>query len=80
MEGTLYTWTRTWHPFAGTEQLGSPYVSVLVELPQAGGIRLLGLFPENRTPEIGERVMGKIGVSHAFDHDVPVIHWAGAQP
>ena len=40
--GIVYSFARNWHPF-GTEMRGkTPFVSVLVELPQAGGARLLG--------------------------------------
>lgn len=43
-EGEIYSWTKTWHRFGGTEGLDLPYVSVLASLPAAGGTRLLGLY------------------------------------
>lgn len=44
MEGVLYSWIKTWYSFAGAEGLQTPFVTVLVALPQAGGRRLMGLF------------------------------------
>jgi len=74
----LYTWTRALHPFEGTEDLGAPYVTVLVELPQAGGIRLLGLLKGDAKPKIGMTLTGSVGESRVFDQDIPVIHWRAA--
>jgi len=41
--GRVFTWTRTWQPFAPEFAELTPYVTVVVELPHAGGRRLLGL-------------------------------------
>ncbi|GAC68494.1 Zn-ribbon domain-containing OB-fold protein [Gordonia soli] len=58
--GIVFSWTRSWYPYI--EELGDkiPYISVLVELPHAGGRRLLGLFVDDGedTPRIGEPVVG----------------------
>lgn len=75
IEGSLYSWTRTWQPFDGTENLGTPYVSMLVELPQAGGIRLLGLASDTETPKIGAKMTGNIAASHVWGRDIPAIRW-----
>ena len=74
--GLIYSWTRTWHDFGGAESLGLPYVSVLVELPAAGGIRLLGLFDrEGQSPAIGLPVTGKVVATEAFGRSVPAWRW-----
>lgn len=74
--GLIYSWTRTWHSFGGAESLAIPYVSVLVELPEAGGIRLLGKFDDEvQPPVIGLPVKGKIGVTQAFDRTIPAWQW-----
>lgn len=40
--GTIWTWTRCWHPVHPALKPHGPYIAVLVELPDAGGIRMLG--------------------------------------
>lgn len=74
--GVIYSWTRTWHNFGGAEALGLPYVSVLVEVPAAGGIRLLGLFDnELPPPSIGLPVTGKVVATEAFGRSIPAWRW-----
>src|SRR6185437_1607861 len=43
MVGTVYSFADTHHPFLAQMREHLPFTNVLVELPQAGGIRLLGL-------------------------------------
>ena len=78
LDGRIFTWTRTWHPFSGTESLGLPFAPVLIELPQAGGIRLLGLLEGKGEPRIGDRVTGRIDSTKAFDRTIPSLRWAAA--
>jgi uncharacterized protein len=40
--GRIYSWERAWHPVHPALKGHGPYVVVLVELPQAGGIRMVG--------------------------------------
>lgn len=40
--GRIYSWERVWHPAHDCLNGYGPYLVVLVELPQAGGIRMLG--------------------------------------
>jgi uncharacterized OB-fold protein len=40
--GTIWTWTRCWHPVHPALKEAGPYIAVLVEVPHAGGIRMLG--------------------------------------
>jgi uncharacterized OB-fold protein len=75
MSGAIYSWTRTWHPFAGTETLGHPYCTVSVELPQAGSIRLFGLLDAPDAAAIGVKVQGRVANSHVLGRDVPAIRW-----
>lgn len=75
-EGTMFSWTRTPHPFDGAEQLGSPYTSVLVEIPTGGNIRLLGLMAPGEQPVIGQKVQGKRITSHVYGRDIPAIQWS----
>lgn len=40
--GTVYSWERSWYPVHPALQEAVPYLTVLVELPQAGGVRMVG--------------------------------------
>lgn len=40
--GRVYSWERIWHPFHPALEGHVPYLVVLVELPQADGVRLIG--------------------------------------
>lgn len=40
--GVIYSWERVWHPVHPALKAAGPYVVVLVELPHAGGIRMIG--------------------------------------
>ena len=40
--GRIYSWERVWHPVHPCLKGAGPYLVVLVELPQAGGVRMLG--------------------------------------
>jgi uncharacterized OB-fold protein len=40
--GRIWTWTRCWHPVHPALRDHGPYIAVLVELPHAGNIRMLG--------------------------------------
>ncbi|MCV7219494.1 Zn-ribbon domain-containing OB-fold protein [Mycolicibacterium elephantis] len=74
--GTVYTWTRTWQAFT-TEATGHlPYVVVLVELPAAGGCRLLGVLEnaDGITPTIGAAVRGTIQ-EPPDDRHWPLVRW-----
>ena len=41
-EGRIYSWERVWHPVHPALADACPYVVVLVELPEAGGVRMVG--------------------------------------
>lgn len=41
-KGRIFSWERVWHPVHPAMKTGLPYVPVVVELPEAGGIRMLG--------------------------------------
>jgi uncharacterized OB-fold protein len=40
--GRVYSWQRVWHPVHPTLKSACPYVIVLVELPDAGNVRMVG--------------------------------------
>jgi uncharacterized OB-fold protein len=41
-KGVIYSWERPWHPVHPALKGFGPYLVVLVELPHAGGIRMIG--------------------------------------
>jgi uncharacterized OB-fold protein len=40
--GLIYSWTRIWHPVHPALKDACPYIVAVVELPHAGGVRMLG--------------------------------------
>ena len=65
--GVIFSWTRLWHPVLPALAAHLPYLAVVVELPQAGGVRLIGnlLGDASRPVEIGASVRGM------FEHHGP---------
>jgi uncharacterized OB-fold protein len=41
-KGVIYSWTRVWHPVHPALKDHGPYIVVVVELPHAGKVRMLG--------------------------------------
>ncbi len=72
MSGTVYTWCRTHHPYMAEYAGRLPYVSVVVELPQAGGVRLLGLLDGDEAA-IGDRLTGLI--ERPAGAEWPLLRW-----
>lgn len=74
--GTVYSWTRTWQPFTPESTGHLPYVVVLVELPEAGGRRVMGVLAhaDGLTPAIGTPVRGRIEQPPDDGH-WPLIRW-----
>jgi uncharacterized OB-fold protein len=75
-QGTIYSWTRTWQPFTPESTGHLPYVVVLVELPEAGGRRVLGVLPhaDGVTPRVGAPVRGEIEQPPDDGH-WPLVRW-----
>ena len=75
-EGRLFSWAATYHPFGGTEGIGVPYTSVLVELPQAGGRRLLGLLEGDEAGlKLNASMRGRPSETAFGDEKIPSIRW-----
>lgn len=58
--GHVHSWTRVWHPAHASLRDHGPYLVVLVELPQAGHVRMLGnlLGDPAQTVAVGMAVRG----------------------
>jgi uncharacterized OB-fold protein len=69
--GQIYSWERVWHPVHPALKEAGPYIVALVELPAAGGIRMLGNLLGDPQQEV------RIGapVEAVFEH-----HEDGAAP
>ena len=59
-EGRIYSWERVWHPVHPALKGHCPYLAVLVELPHAGGLRMVGnlLGDPRQEVSIGAEVTG----------------------
>ena len=80
MRGSVFTWTRTWHPFAGTEGIGVPFVTVIVALDEAP-IRLTGLLDgPDEGMAIGLPLDGAIGETPIAEDRIPSIRWRIRRP
>jgi len=57
--GRIYSWERVWYPVHPSLQMGVLYLVVLVELPHAGNIRMVGnlLGDPEQEVEIGSEVV-----------------------
>ncbi|MGW6332912.1 Zn-ribbon domain-containing OB-fold protein [Nocardia rhamnosiphila] len=74
-EGRIYSWTRVWHP-ARPELAGdAPYLIVLVELPHASGVRLIGnlLGPGEQQVKCGTPVSGVF--EDSADGEYTLLQW-----
>jgi uncharacterized OB-fold protein len=80
--GFIYSWERVWHPSHHALVGHGPYLAVLVELPEAGNLRLVGnLIGDSRQEvEIGAEVVGVF--EHHPDANPPcsLLHWRLLSP
>ena len=75
--GRIYSWERVWHPVHPALAEAGPYVVVLVELPHADGIRMVG----NLVGDPGQTVRIGAPVRAVFEHHndsepaYTLVHW-----
>ncbi|MEZ5557567.1 MAG: OB-fold domain-containing protein [Pseudomonadales bacterium] len=76
-EGRIYSYERVWHPVHSALRDQGPYVVVLVTLPQADDVRIIGNLLGDPTAEvpIGAPVTGVF--EHHPDAAPPytLLHW-----
>ena len=79
MRATVFSWTRTWHRFGGTEAFELPFTNVLAAVDDCG-IRLLGRLEgsDSAAPAIGEPLVGRPGETVVGDDRIPTILWSRA--
>lgn len=76
--GRVYSWIRTHYPFVPGYAALVPYVTVLVELPQAGGARMMGLLLGSdgvANARIGDELVGEFEAASPDTLDLPVLRW-----
>lgn len=76
MRGRVFSWIRTHQRFAASFSSVTPYVTLLVELPDAGNRRLFGVLvgPEEGL-EVGAPVKGVIQKPSELTRGQPVLRW-----
>jgi len=74
--GIIYSWQRPHHPVHPALNDQGPYIVVLVELPEAGNIRMIGnlLGDPLQTVEIGARVEA-VFEDHAAEPPYTLVQW-----
>lgn len=76
--GLIFSWERVWHPSHAALRQHGPYLAVLVELPHAGAVRMVGnlLGDPLQTPTIGADVTGVF--EHHLDGEPPysLLQWS----
>ncbi|MFG1858278.1 Zn-ribbon domain-containing OB-fold protein [Actinomadura geliboluensis] len=73
-KGRVFTWCRTHYPYMSELADLHPYVSVVVELPDAGGVRVLGMLaPDSADVRIGDAVAGAVVTPPGSEW--PVLRW-----
>ena len=79
--GRVYSWERVWHPVHPALADAVPYVVVLVELPHAGGVRLLGNLSGDPRDEVVVGAPVEAVFEHHDDADPPftLVQWARAK-
>jgi uncharacterized OB-fold protein len=75
--GRIYSWERVWHPVHPALVAALPYVILLVELPEAGGIRMVGNLVGDARGEvrIGARVRAVFEDHDDVDPPYTLVQW-----
>jgi len=78
--GLVFAWTRVWSPGFGPLRPAAPYMAVLVELPHAGNVRMIGnlLGERMQRVQIGDPVVGRFEHHEANGYRYSLLHWARA--
>ena len=75
--GTIFSWERVWHPVHPALANQGPYLVVLVELPDAGGVRMVGnlLGDPSQELRIGAAVEASFEDHAASDPPFTLVQW-----
>jgi uncharacterized OB-fold protein len=75
--GRIYSWERVWHPVHPALKDHGPYIVVLVELPDAGNIRMIGNLVGDPEQEVTIGAEVEAVFEHHRDADpvYSLVHW-----
>lgn len=75
--GRIYTWQRSWHPVHPALKEHGPYLVVLVELPAAGNVRMVGnlLGDPQHEVRVGADVAAVFEHHEAHDPPYTLLQW-----
>ena len=75
--GRIFSWERVWHPSHAALGEHGPYLAVLVELPHAGAVRMVGnlLGDPMQTVTIGDEVVGVFEHHPEAEPAYSLLHW-----
>ena len=76
-KGRIYSWERVWHPSHPALKGHGPYLAVLVELPDAGNVRMVGnlLGDPMQDVAIGAAVEGEFEHHRDAQPAYTLLHW-----
>lgn len=76
-QGLIYSWERAWHPVHPALKGHPPYIVALVELPEAGHIRMLGnlLGDPHQEVRIGAAVEAVFEPHDEAKAPYTLVHW-----
>lgn len=76
-EGTIFSWERAWHPSHPAVRDDVPYIAILVELRDTGGVRLVGnlLGDPKQAVHIGAKVEGVFEQHPDADPPYGLLQW-----
>ena len=79
--GRIYSWERSWHPVHPALKEHGPYIVVLVELPEAGNIRMIGnlLGEPTQDVRIGAEVRAVFEHHTKADPPYTLLQWRYAE-
>jgi uncharacterized OB-fold protein len=75
--GLIYSWERAWHPVHPALKGHPPYIVALVELPEAGHVRMLGnlLGDPHQEVRIGAAVEAVFEAHDEATAPYTLVHW-----
>jgi uncharacterized OB-fold protein len=76
-KGIIYSWERPWHPVHPALKERGAYTVVMVELPHAGNIRMIGnlLGPDDQQVNIGAAVEAVFEAHDDADTPYTLVQW-----
>lgn len=76
-EGLIYSYQRIWHPVHRALNGHGPYLAVLVELPRAGNVRMIGnlLGDPREDVKMGARVSAVFEPHDEASSPFTLVHW-----